>query len=579
VDVETSGLSAKADRVLSVAAFALDELGRPEREFSSLLNPGCDPGPVHIHGLTKARLAGAPVFADIQPQLWEILDGRVLVAHNASFDHGFLQAEASRSGQLLPTQDRLCTLALSRRLGLDVPDFRLDTVASYWRVPRGRSHDARDDARALVDVFAYSVDLAHRLGMSLPVVRTAAGPVVAPYPSSWVKKPSPWHNPGRLVLGAPLVQGMKVVITGNTRQPREAIYASLEGAGLDVMESVSRLTSVLVCNDAGVVSRKIDRASREQTLIVDERTLQQLLCDVQAGVPKSVRARAASVAPSAVVDALPAPRRPSDPAGDVPDVSRRIPGPYARRRVLVIGGSHDEAVAMREAVVARGGSAAVNLSANVTDVVVLAGGEGDPRLARAAGAGVTIRRSLDEGVETAVEQTPAIALVMPRGGAIDLPDSGVWTVNASWSLEVVDADADLVALIVDEAGQVVTDEDFVFYNAPASEDEAVTLSVDGTSEQSIRVDLSRLPEHARRVVIAASLAGSCTFGDLGAIALAVDGTSSTYVTATLDAGTSEQTMILAEIYLRGDRWRLRVVGQGYDHGLATLISGYGVDVD
>lgn len=62
VDVETSGLRAYAHRVLSVAALVLREDGSVEREYSTLVDPGCDPGPVHVHRLTRERLAGAPRF-------------------------------------------------------------------------------------------------------------------------------------------------------------------------------------------------------------------------------------------------------------------------------------------------------------------------------------------------------------------------------------------------------------------------------------------------------------------------------------------------------------------------------------
>lgn len=49
--------------------------------------------------------------------------------------------------------------------------------------------------------------------------------------------------------------------------------------------------------------------------------------------------------------------------------------------------------------------------------------------------------------------------------------------------------------------------------------------------------------------------------------------------ATLDAATSERTPLLAKIYRRGPRWRFRAVGQGYDHGLESLVRGFGVDVE
>lgn len=94
IDVETSGLRPYADRVLSVAALSVDERGDIEGEYATLLNPGCHPGPVHVHGLTPDRLVGQPVFQDVLPALQEISRGRVLVAHNASFDHDFLEHEA-----------------------------------------------------------------------------------------------------------------------------------------------------------------------------------------------------------------------------------------------------------------------------------------------------------------------------------------------------------------------------------------------------------------------------------------------------------------------------------------------------
>lgn len=69
-------------------------------------------------------------------------------------------------------------------------------------------------------------------------------------------------------------------------------------------------------------------------------------------------------------------------------------------------------------------------------------------------------------------------------------------------------------------------------------------------------------------------------GTVGAIQIgAAPGSSGAPVArATLDAATTERTMLLAEIYRRGPLWRLRAVGQGYDHGLDALARRYGVDV-
>lgn len=83
-----------------------------------------------------------------------------------------------------------------------------------------------------------------------------------------------------------------------------------------------------------------------------------------------------------------------------------------------------------------------------------------------------------------------MAPVLPRGAVIDLPDGNVSTVNVAWRADALDtgAELDVVAFLVDADERVVTDEDFVSYNAPVSQDGAVALSVDGDAEQSVRLE-------------------------------------------------------------------------------------------
>ncbi len=150
-----------------------------------------------------------------------------------------------------------------------------------------------------------------------------------------------------------------------------------------------------------------------------------------------------------------------------------------------------------------------------------------------------------------------------------------------WKAEAVgdEFDVDIVAFLLDSNERVDTDDDFVFYNNPAYDDGVVELTMDGSSEQSIRVDLASIPDDCERIAIAAAIDGDRTFGDLGAVSISVDSEAGTAATAVLDAGTTERTMVLAEIYRRSGKWRLRSVGQGYDDDLAALAVRYGVDVD
>ncbi|WP_279510125.1 exonuclease domain-containing protein, partial [Actinomadura sp. 7K507] len=170
VDVETSGFRPSQHRVLSIAMLTMGTDGEVTGRFSTLLNPGCDPGPVHIHGLTPQRLAGSPKFEQIAPEIAALLQGRVMVAHNARFDYDFLAQEFARAGLRLPVDRRLCTLALNRRLSPPTRNMRLGTLAAHYGVPQHKAHDAADDTRVLAGVLRGSLTAAERLGLSLPLV-------------------------------------------------------------------------------------------------------------------------------------------------------------------------------------------------------------------------------------------------------------------------------------------------------------------------------------------------------------------------------------------------------------------------
>lgn len=581
VDVETSGLRSSTHRVLSVAALALREDGSVERELVTLLNPGCDPGPVHIHNLTPKRLAGAPRFEDVAKDLLELLDCRTLVAHNASFDYGFLDAEARRAGLAMPTQHRLCTLALSRRLEIDVPNHKLSTLAAHWKVRQNRAHDAYDDALVLTEVFAHSASLAESLRLPLPVVGCTDRWAV--YPDRIPRVECPWRNPGRLDLGTGLVQGMKLVISGSTEAARLALAARLTDAGLDVMNSVSRQTSVVVCNDSHSSSAKVRRAVAEGIPVLTEQRLVAMLLDVTPGEPKAVAAPAEIRQP-----------RPAKAA-----VHQK---PWHGRRVLIVGGSHSDSVLMRSRIVQLGAKPSVNLSAGVTDVLLLDGGELDPRMDRVSARQLPLLTAAE--VNSALEPTGSPGRVMPaesplpreaprplsqwvapllaRGEVIDLPTQATsLTVNASWRAHTEDDafEVDVVAFLRGEDGRVGCDEDFLFYNSPTSSDGTVELSCDGSSEQGVRIDLAALHSDYQCVSVSAAIGGGRTFGELGPISVTVDAPDHTIASFVLDAGTTERTMHFAEIYRRAGQWRLRAVGQGYDYDLATLATEYGVMVD
>lgn len=622
VDLETSGVIARRDRVLSVAVVTIGPDGEQTGEFSTLLNPGCDPGPVHVHGLTAERLSGAPTFEQVAERIGALLQDRVLVAHNAQFDYDFLAHEFARARLYLPVSQRLCTLALNRQVDPPAADMKLGTLAAHYGVGQTRAHDALDDTRVLAGILRATLREAARLDLPLPLVACPPRQDVqfAPQPP---KAPCAYRNPGRAEAGGPLVQGMKVAITGETATSREELVVRSVAAGLNVMSSVSRHTSALVTNEAGSGSAKARRAVAEGVPVIDEHTFLRLLSDVRAGTPHrgggvegagasgvvasasgvaaavpgnavAAPASTAAPAPSTPVAAVPAPRRPTSA---VTTTGR----PLAGRRVLILGGTHPAAAAARTRVVELGGSAAINLSRTVTDAVLLPGGEADRRLRRVPELGLPVHdehwlnapgptvgaasAATDSSSPEPEADRPPSPLVLPRGGVVDLPAprqdaASLWHITAAWAPQGGSCEIDVVAFVLDEDEQVTCDEDFVFHGAPENPAGTVRLLTDGPAEQTIAVDLASLPPGSRKVAVAAAIDGEATFGDVGAVQVtAVPGTGAAPLArATLDAATTERTLLLAEFYRRGPVWRFRAVGQGYDDGLANLARGYGVDI-
>lgn len=258
VDVETSGFRPGQARIISIAVLALDADGRVERSFASLLNPGVDPGPTHVHGLTAAMLEGQPQFSDVVGDVAALLAGRTLVAHNVAFDYGFLIAEAEAAVAELPVDTVMCTVELTRRLDLGLANLRLETLAAHWGITQARPHDALDDARALAGVLAPALQRARERQVWLPV-RTVTrrqwpnGRIthdeLRPLKALASRLPCRYANPGRYVAGRPLVQGMRVALSAECTRTHEELVERILHAGLAYTDVVDPHTSLVICNE------------------------------------------------------------------------------------------------------------------------------------------------------------------------------------------------------------------------------------------------------------------------------------------------------------------------------------------
>lgn len=265
VDVETTGFRPGHARVVSVAALALSDDGNVENSLYSLLDPGVDPGPTHVHGLTREMLAGQPTFADIAGPLTDVLRGRTLVAHNVGFDYAFLAAEAELVGAELPVDTVMCTVELARRLDLGVDNLKLETLARHYGATQLKPHDALDDAMVLAQILKPALVRAQERRRWLPVHpvsrrRWPNGRVthdeLRPLKTVAARQPCPYADPGRFVPGRPLVQGMRVAVAAEVTRTYEELLERLLHAGLAFTESVDVHTSLVVCDDTDAMQGK-----------------------------------------------------------------------------------------------------------------------------------------------------------------------------------------------------------------------------------------------------------------------------------------------------------------------------------
>ncbi len=166
------------------------------------------------------------------------------------------------------------------------------------------------------------------------------------------------------------------------------------------------------------------------------------------------------------------------------------------------------------------------------------------------------------------------------GEAVPLTELGVTADDElSFGLNTAGDVPDLVALLVDGAGRVRSDDDLVFYNNAASLDGAVRHLGNHQGADWLRLRPAGLDADVARVVL--GCAGGQPDATHGAVELTftVTGGGQQVATATLLAEPAHHAMVLVEVYRRADAWRLRLLAQGNAGGLEDLVTRFGVQVE
>ena len=158
-DLETTGLSAVNNKIIEIGAVKVEN-GKITDRFSTFVNPK-EPIPFEIEELTSISdemVIGAPAIEEILPDFLKFCEGCGLIAHNASFDVGFIEENCRRMN--IPTDFTVGdTVAMARLLLPALNKFKLDTVAKALNVSLDHHHRAVDDAACTAEIFVKFIEM------------------------------------------------------------------------------------------------------------------------------------------------------------------------------------------------------------------------------------------------------------------------------------------------------------------------------------------------------------------------------------------------------------------------------------
>ncbi|MBW0143932.1 DNA polymerase III subunit epsilon [Sphingomicrobium clamense] len=207
-DTETTGLSPGGDRIVEIGCVELENRVETGRTYHCYFNPERDmPSEAEaVHGLSSAFLSDKPLFADKALELIEFLGDAKLVAHNASFDFGFLNFELEKAGHECVCMTRMIDTLPMARTKHPGAKHSLDALCTRYGVDRSArvKHGALLDAELLTQVYI-ELTGGRQIGLGIEVsdtstVAVAAGIEDAPAPRK--VRPARPHAPSAEELAA-----------------------------------------------------------------------------------------------------------------------------------------------------------------------------------------------------------------------------------------------------------------------------------------------------------------------------------------------------------------------------------------
>ena len=147
VDVETTGLSARSNRVIEIGLVKVRNYRIVER-YQTLINPGTTIPEfiTQFTGISDNDVVDAPYFNDIIEEVKAFIGDGILAGHNLSFDSSFIKYEILRNSEEPLYNEQVCTLKLARRMFPDLPSRSLASITKHLKLRNKSAHRALSDA-------------------------------------------------------------------------------------------------------------------------------------------------------------------------------------------------------------------------------------------------------------------------------------------------------------------------------------------------------------------------------------------------------------------------------------------------
>lgn len=148
VDLETTGLKAKEDKIIEIGAIKIVN-GKEADRFETFVNPARTIPPIitRVTNISNQMVSNAPYIEEITDHFMEFLGDSVLLGHNLMFDYSFIKRVAVNAGYTYERKG-LDTLKLARKYLTDVESKKLDFLCQYFEIEDENHHRALNDARA-----------------------------------------------------------------------------------------------------------------------------------------------------------------------------------------------------------------------------------------------------------------------------------------------------------------------------------------------------------------------------------------------------------------------------------------------